>query len=80
MQVDLAYSDDYAVLLSGSFQFYYGYEDVDQDDNWCFTVKENGVETFRISTEWIEKNTNIDRLDSPRDYLLIGISIWKLLK
>jgi hypothetical protein len=59
----------------------------DEDDstwgtnNWCFQVKENGVEIFRASTLEIEKAIkDNNQLDDVKDYLLAGIGMWLLLK
>lgn len=80
MQVDYGCSDDYAVLMSGNLNFYYGYEVTDDADDWCFQVKKNGEEIFKISMNYIMKNVDNRQLDSPKDFLIAGIGIWLLLK
>ena len=80
MQVEYYYSDDYAGMNSGKYKFYFGYESVDENDEWCFTVNENGVETFKINESYIIKNTKHVHLDRPTEFLTAGIGIWMLLK
>jgi len=82
MQVDSYYSDDYAGLESGYLNFYYGYEVTDPADDgmWCFQVKKNGIEIFRVTREEIEKTKSYDQLNDVRDYLIAGIGMWLLLK
>lgn len=86
MQLDVFWSDDYAGLYSGKYQFYYGYEvtlnDEDDDSEWCFQVKENGREIYKTPQSEIDKITKncSGNIDSPKDYLLAGIGIWLLLK
>jgi len=80
MQVNQYYSNDYAGLVSGRYKFYYGYEVTNDKDEWCFQVKENGIEVFNISEKEIEKNIDSHQLDMPQDFLLAGIGMWLLLK
>lgn len=82
MQVEQYYSDDYAGLKSGNIHFYYGYEVTNEkdEDDWCFQVKIDGKETYRIPTSEIVKSIDDRQLDSPQDFLSAGIGIWLLLK
>ena len=80
MQVNQYYSNDYAGLVSGKYKFYYGYEVTNDKDEWCFQVKENGIEIFKISEKEIEKNIDSHQLDMPQDFLVAGIGMWLLLK
>lgn len=81
MQVEQYYSDDYAGLVSGNLSFYYGYEVEDPDtEEWCFIVKKNGLEVFRLTTSKIEESIDDRNLNMPQDYLVAGIGIWLLLK
>ncbi len=83
MQVEQYYSDDYAGLVSGNLSFYYGYEVTDENsDDWCFQVKKNGKEIFKVTTTEIEKALQkpFMQLDNPTDYLIAGIGMWLLLK
>jgi hypothetical protein len=81
MQVQQYYSDDYAGLNSGNLKFYYGYEVEDPlTEDWCFQVKKDGTEVFRITRRKIEESIDDRQLDSPQDYLVAGIGIWLLLK
>lgn len=84
MQVDYFYSDDYAGFESGKLHFYYGYEETDPEDEnmWCFVVKNNGQVIFRLNEREIQKSLGKDswRLNDVRDYLIAGVAIYKLLK
>ena len=82
MQVEQYYSDDYAGLVSGKYKFYYGYEvtDPNDEDMWCFQVKENGIQIFLKTRKDIEYSIINTQLDKPQDYLIAGIGIWLLLK
>lgn len=81
MQVEQYYSDDYAGLESGKYQFYYGYEIEDKEtEEWCFQVKENGEEIYRIISSDIEKILDSRQLTMPQDYLVAGIGLWLLVK
>jgi hypothetical protein len=81
MQVEQYYSDDYAGLVSGKYKFYYGYEVEDPlTEEWCFQVKENGKEIFKVTTKKIEESVDNRQLDNPQDYLVAGIGMWLLLK
>ena len=82
MQVEIYSSDDYAGMVSGKLSFYYGYEEADEDDDWCFLAKENGQEKFRKTTKEIEDSLGKEgwNLRDPKDYLLAGIAIYLLLK
>lgn len=80
MQVKQYYSDDYAGLESGNLKFYYGYEVVDENDNWCFQVRESGEVIFKISRPEIEKSLKYSQLYTCNDYLIAGIGMWLLLK
>ena len=81
MQVEQYYSDDYAGLDAGNLKFYYGYEVVDEKtSDWCFQVKKNGKEVYRLTETEIRESVDTRQLDSMQDYLLAGIGIWLLLK
>lgn len=81
MQVKQYYSDDYAGLDSGNLKFYYGYEVEDQlTEDWCFQVKKDGKEIYRVPRSKIEESVNNRQLDMPQDYLIAGIGMWLLLK
>jgi hypothetical protein len=81
MQVEYYYSDDYAGLESGNLKFYYGYEIEDlETEDWCFQVKKNGQEIYRINRTQIEESIDNMQLNDPQDYLVAGIGIWLLLK
>ena len=45
-------ASDYAGLGTEKYAFYYGYEETDEEDNWCFTTseQESGKEIVRYSS------------------------------
>lgn len=76
-QLDYARSDDYAVLTSGRYEFYYGYESA-VADVWHFTVKENGKEVFSMSDDEINEVYPDSLGFDCADMLLAGIGVWLL--
>ena len=64
-------ADDYAVVAGGRFSFYFGYEET-IDDEWCFVVKEIGVEILRLrqSELGVKDRWNVG------ENLLAGIAKW----
>lgn len=82
-QLDAYFSDDYAGLDAGRYEFYYGYEVVvnedDENSDWCFIVKEEGNIIFTLSTTEINNLTKeIRQMYDPVSYLLAGIGLWIL--
>ena len=82
MQVENYYSDDYAGLISGNLNFYYGYEVTDpkDEDMWCFQVKKHGEVVYTVTTKEIESSVGVRQLNDVRDYLIAGIGMYFLLK
>lgn len=75
-KISLGMSDDYAVMVVGDTQFYYGHETVDPEtEEWCFTVKIKGVEVFRLTYTEI---SNIGRIDDIQSCLIAGIGAYLL--
>lgn len=75
--VETAFSDDYAFIELGGYEFYFGYEeesilvngkwvkapdDYEEDSDWSFVVKKKGKEIFRLSFTEIE-----DKLEEHSD-------------
>lgn len=71
-RIDVSIASDYAVLGivvgEDSYSFYYGYEAVDANDNWCFRVTKNGKTVETISG--FKKDLPIE------ENLLIGIGLF----
>lgn len=76
----LRVSDDYAVLRSGSYDFYYGYEytvpevvdyDTDEDFEWAFVAWRDGEEVMRTTAR--ELGSPTDYWEDPSVTLLRGI-------
>ena len=82
MQISYSYSDDYAILESGNLKLYYGYEREDPEtEEYCFTVEKNRSEIFRLTTNEIQENLDHNsQLNDLKDYLMVGIGMWLLLK
>ena len=51
MSADAYWSGDYAGLVGGHWRFYYGYEAVDDDDNWLFTAEFKGERVMTATAE-----------------------------
>lgn len=68
-------NDDYAGLEIGNLKFYYGYEVVDKQEDWCFQVKSAGEVLYTVPRRKIEKSVE-GRFDEPIDYLMAGIGLW----
>jgi sensor histidine kinase YesM len=49
-------------------------------EDWCFQVKKDGKEIYRVTRSKIEESVNNRQLDIPQDYLIAGIGMWLLLK
>ena len=76
----LSYSDDYAVLESGSKMFYYGYEYADElglpekdDQEWGFFVREGNEVVRSMPYSALEKGQRDADEYSVLENLLIGI-------
>ena len=81
MQLSYGYSDDYAILESGKYTFYYGYEETDENENWLFIIRQNGNVIFQKTSKEIENSLNDNyQLHYPVDYLNVGIGLWLLIK
>lgn len=81
--IDLAINDDYSILKTPDYYFYYGYEfdrkedeDGDDMDIYGFEVTKNNESVFRISTEEMEKVIGCPKCGSCEDMLLFGIGIY----
>lgn len=68
-KIEIYQASDYCGMRNGRTEFYYGYEDVDDNEEWCFTAKEDGVEVMRLpqSKLWYIPDADI------MWYLLSGI-------
>lgn len=76
-EVDHYYSDDYAGMSCGKFDFYYGYEDEDPDtEEWRFSVTKGDEVLFLATTSQIEEACSTMQLRMPQDYLVSGIGMW----
>lgn len=78
--MNISISDDYAVLTTKNYGFYYGYEfDEDEDEEciWGFEVNDNSkIGAFRISYEDMKKYKNCPSQWECEKCLLFGIGLW----
>lgn len=65
-------ASDYTGIKIDNLEFYYGYEVTDDNDEWCFLVKEDGIEEMKIpqSQLWYIKDAVMEL------YLLSGIALY----
>ena len=63
-------ASDYAGLSGGAYDFYYGYEVTDKDDNWLFVAKVSGTEVAR----WTAEQIGIAPDHDPHRILMRGIA------
>lgn len=81
--IDVSINDDYAVLTTTNYGFYYGYEyDFEEDEDgdtheiWGFVANGNDGKLFGITAEEMEKMENCpDKWDCEK-MLLFGIGIF----
>lgn len=64
-------ASDYAGLSGGGVEFYFGYEET-LDDEWCFVVKERGVETLRLP----QSKLGVKDRWAVETNLMAGIAEW----
>lgn len=74
MKPDFYSSGDYAGLTTKNFQAYYGYEEVDENGEWCFTAK-FGDENIKVPFSKLKADDQFNCVEC----LLIGIG-WVLTK
>lgn len=76
-QIDYGHSDDYAVLNTGRYEFYFGYEH-EIEDNPGFYVKENGKIIKEFSSKELDKIAPSYFDGDVRGYLICGIGLFLL--
>ena len=81
--IDITISDDYAVLTTTNYGFYYGYEydfeeneDGDTHEIWGFSVNGNDGKLFGITADEMEKMENCPSKWDCEKMLLFGIGIF----
>lgn len=81
--IDITISDDYAVLTTTNYGFYYGYEYGFEEDKygdtheiWGFEVNGNGGKIFRISADEMAKIKNCPDKWNCEEMLLFGIGLF----
>lgn len=81
MKIQATNSSDYASLDNSKYSFYYGYEELDENDNWCFTCRVQN--TSELLIRYSSKELNCEG-DYPEIALLKGvgkfIDEWLILK
>ena len=83
MKVDVSINDDYAVLRTNNYGFYYGYEFDSKEcecgntiEIWGFEVNSNDRPIFSISYEDMEKHKECPSKWQCEECLLFGIGLW----
>lgn len=77
--ISMCISDDYAVMNTWNYGFYYGYEfdEIDDEDIWGFTVCEGEkIDAFRISYDEMSKYEDCPRQWDCSECLLFGIGLY----
>ncbi len=77
--VEVYINDDYAVLNTENYDFYYGYEydETNYDEPvYGFEVRNDIESLFRISYEKMQKYNNCPELSQCDKCLLFGIGLW----
>lgn len=77
--IPITISDDYAVVENEHLQFYYGYEETNGADEWCFVVRQRPVrrEIFRRSaSELVAISPALSRFDEPHVFLMVGMALF----
>lgn len=81
-ETEVIINDDYAILTSANYYFYYGYEfnikELDDDDEyiWGFEVTKNNKSVYRISADEMEKYKNCPNQWQCEKMLLFGIGMY----
>lgn len=84
--IHIGISDDYAIISTpaedrlirrkpGTPEFYYGYEEVDDQDNWLFTVKIDGAVVFSKTTQELDEAAG-RAIEFPHEYLITGMYLY----
>ena len=63
-------SSDYAGIDSKNISFYYGYEEIDEDDNWLFIATRN----HEVIESWTAEDLGIDKSFEVTNVLMAGIA------
>lgn len=78
--MDVHIADDYAILDGADYDFYFGWEETDDNDEWCFVAKQGVKEVCRIPQSELLSRLTVqerERKDNVRACLLLGIG-WML--
>jgi hypothetical protein len=68
--------NEYAVAVTGRYEFRYGINDVDPDTGeWKFTVKKSGKEVFELTNSELLDLCDSDK-QSPQSMLFTGILVF----
>lgn len=65
------FASDYAGMKAGDFSFYFGYEEL-VNDEWAFVAKHTGIEVMRVPQSKLGKVFPCE----PHEYLLCGIAMF----
>ena len=68
-------SSDYIGIEIDGFRAYYGYEEINEQKEWCFTVNERGEPPFKVSYRALLGSRNESMFDVEKIFLK-GLAIW----
>ena len=68
-------SSDYIGIEMDGLRAYYGYEEIDDLNEWCFTVNERGEPPFKISYRALINSSGEGMFDVEKIFLK-GLALW----
>jgi len=71
----ISISDDYASVDVNGISFYYGYEETNENGEWCFTIRNNVIKKAENIDDLIIKipASNLEHTRTCEEALLCGI-------
>ena len=71
----ISISDDYAGVDVNGISFYYGYEETNENSEWCFTIRNNAIKQTENIDDLIIKipASNLEHTRTCEEALLCGI-------
>ncbi len=71
----ISISDDYASIDVNGISFYYGYEETNENGEWCFTIRNNAIKQTENIDNLIIKipASNLEHTRTCEEALLCGI-------
>ena len=71
----ISISDDYASIETNGISFYYGYEEINENGEWCFTIRKSDIKQTENIDNLIIKipASNLEHTKTCEEALLCGI-------